>query len=50
MKSSLPIDVSLLAILFAIHVTSYGNRNQNIKMAVLVLLIAHVIFTSKDGN
>ena len=47
MKSSLPIDVSLLAILFAIHATSTGNKNQNLKMAVLVLLIAHVLFTSK---
>lgn len=47
MKSSLPIDVSLLAILFAMHFTSTGNKNQNLKMAVLVLLIAHVLFTSK---
>lgn len=47
MKSSLPIDVSLLAILFAMQFTSTGNKNQNLKMAVLVLLIAHVLFTSK---
>lgn len=48
MKSSLPIDVSLLAILFALNATSFGRKNQNLKMAVLILLITHVMFTSNS--
>jgi len=45
MKSTISIDISLLAILFALQFT--GNpKTQNFKLLILVVLFAHVVFTS----
>lgn len=42
-NSSLAIDVSLLAILLALHVT---KKNKNMEMIVLAILLAHVVMTT----
>jgi len=47
MKSSIYVDISLLAILFALHFTR-NPKAQNFKLGVLFLLFSHVIITSKN--
>lgn len=45
MRSDISVDISLLAILFALHFA--GNpKTQNFKLLILVVLFAHVVFTS----
>jgi len=45
MRSSIYIDISLLAVLFALHFTR-NPKSQNFKLGVLILLFAHVVVTS----
>ena len=45
MNSSISIDISLLAILFALHFTA-NPKTQNFKLLILVVLFAHVVFTT----
>ena len=45
MKSSIYVDFSLLAVLFALQVTN-NPKTQNFKLAIIALLFAHVIMTS----
>lgn len=47
MKSSIYVDISLLAILFALHFTR-NPKAQNFKLGVLFILFSHVIITSKN--
>lgn len=45
MLSSSAIDISLLAILMALHLSN--NKDvQNLKLSVLVILVAHALFTT----
>lgn len=45
MKSSIYVDFSLLAVLFALQVTN-NPKTQNFKLAIIALLFVHVIMTS----
>ena len=45
MKSSIYIDFSLLAVLFALQLTN-NPKTQNFKLAIIALLFSHVIITS----
>ena len=47
MKSSIYVDISLLAILFALHFTR-NPKAQNFKLGVLFILFSHVIITSRN--
>lgn len=44
MKDSLALDVSLLAVLIALHVT---RKNKSLELVVMALLFSHIIMTTE---